>query len=188
MSFRSGTKPVGILDRTLSRGKGEINISTFALLFSEMVQYSQSRVSTVSDLQTRISDFGKFVGSRLLDLIVFREKGYKRETKLLSMLMFIKSTLWKNIFGKEADKLEKNSENACIYYIIEREPLVNTFISVPKDKGSLNCAAFTAGIIDAVLNASNFPCTVNAVWHNGTTYYMIEFEESVINREKQFGN
>lgn len=68
---------VGILDRTLTRGKNEvkteqfliffnfvsrffhsflkfqINISTFALMFSEMVQYSQNRVNTVTDLQSR---------------------------------------------------------------------------------------------------------------------------------------
>ncbi len=30
---------------------------------------------------------------------------------------------------------------------LEKEPLVNKFISVPKDKGSLNCASFMAGII-----------------------------------------
>jgi hypothetical protein len=30
---------------------------------------------------------------------------------------------------------------------LKKEPLVNKFISVPKDKGSLNCASFMAGII-----------------------------------------
>ena len=46
-----------------------------------------------------------------------------------------------------------------MYYIIEKEPLVNTFISVPKDKGSLNCAAYVAGMIEAVLCGSNFVST-----------------------------
>jgi len=32
---------------------------------------------------------------RLLDTIFLREKGYKRETKLLNMLMFVKTNLWK---------------------------------------------------------------------------------------------
>uniref|UniRef100_A0A1I7XB83 DNApol_Exo domain-containing protein n=1 Tax=Heterorhabditis bacteriophora TaxID=37862 RepID=A0A1I7XB83_HETBA len=35
--------------------------------------------------------------------------------------------------------------------LIEKEPVVNTYISVPKDKGVLNCAAFVAGIIQAML-------------------------------------
>ena len=48
-----------------------------------------------------------------------------------------------------------------IDYIIESEPLVNKYISVPKDKGSLNCSAFIGGIIEAILNESNFVCIRN---------------------------
>lgn len=33
---------------------------------------------------------------------------------------------------------------------------MNAYISVPKDKGSLNCASFTAGIVEAVLTNSGF--------------------------------
>uniref|UniRef100_A0A914VJH4 Trafficking protein particle complex subunit 5 n=1 Tax=Plectus sambesii TaxID=2011161 RepID=A0A914VJH4_9BILA len=181
--MQRSSKQVSILDKTLSRGKSEVNISTFALLFSEMIRYSQNRVNTVHELQTKLSELGHFVGSRLLDVIVFREKGYKRETKLLSMLMFVKGSVWRNLFGKEADKLERSNEDPCTYLLIEKDPLVNTFISVPKDKASLNCASFIAGIVQAVLEGSNFPCKVTAHWHNGTTY-MIQFEESVIARER----
>lgn len=42
-----------ILDRPLSKGKSEVSHSIVALLFSEIVQYSQSRVFTVPELQTR---------------------------------------------------------------------------------------------------------------------------------------
>ena len=41
----------------------------------------------------------------------------------------------KNLFGKEADKLERANDDEKTFYIIEKEPLVNRFISVPKDKG-----------------------------------------------------
>ncbi|KRZ29226.1 Acyl-protein thioesterase 1 [Trichinella pseudospiralis] len=178
MALKISNKTPGILDVTISKGKNEINLATFALLFSEVVRYSQSRVTTISELQAKLTSYGKIVGSKLVDLIFFRDKGYKREVKLLGILLFIKTTLFKSIFGKEADKLERNN------YIIEREPLVNTFISVPKDKGNLNCASFTGGIIEAVLNLNNFPCKVTTVWHNGTTY-VIEFEES--NYLKKYG-
>jgi len=40
---------------------------------------------------------GKHVGVKMIDLIVLREKNYKREVKLLNMLLFIKSTVWKVI-------------------------------------------------------------------------------------------
>jgi len=151
-------------------------------LFSEAVRYAQSKVSTVQELQEQLSAYGKFVGLRMLDVIVFREKGYKRDIKLLQMLMFVKGTVWKNLFGKEAEKLERSNDEPWKYYIIEKEPLVNTFISPSKDKVSLNCAAFTAGIIEVILTESNFPCKVTAHWHMGTAY-MIEFDQEILERE-----
>ncbi|KAE9552071.1 hypothetical protein FO519_004728 [Halicephalobus sp. NKZ332] len=141
----------GILDKSLSKGKNEINLSTFALLFAEMVKYAHNKVSTVQELQEKLAEYGRFVGVRLLDVIVLREKSYKRDTKLLSMLMFIKGTVWKNLFNKEADKLERSNDDPCRYFLIEKDPLVNTFISLPKDKSNLNCASFIAGIVEAFL-------------------------------------
>ena len=58
------------LDRSLQKTKGDVNylqifymkislillkvnLSTFALLFSEMVQYSQNRVDSIHDLQNK---------------------------------------------------------------------------------------------------------------------------------------
>lgn len=99
---------------------------------------------------------GTEVGHRVTDLLVVREKNGKREIKLLNILLFIKSTLWKSLFGREADKLEHANDDERTYYIIEKESLVNKYVSVPKDKGSLNCASFVAGIIEAVLCDSGF--------------------------------
>nr|CAG4651445.1 EOG090X0H7V [Simocephalus serrulatus] len=173
-----------ILDRSISKGKNEVSLNGFALLFSEIVQYCQNRVSTVPELQAKLAEFGQQVGTRMLDLLIVREKNGKREIKLLQILIFIKSTVWKSLFGKEADKLEHSNDDDRTYYLIEKESVVNKFISVPKDKGTLNCAAFSAGIIEGILNTSNFPAKVTAHWHKGTTY-MIKFDESVITRDKQ---
>ncbi|KAF0296075.1 Trafficking protein particle complex subunit 5 [Amphibalanus amphitrite] len=179
----SKSKP-SILDRPLSRGKSEVSLSLFALLFAEIVHYTHNRVQSVSELQNRLSEMGYQVGIRMLDLIVVRERNLKRETKILNILLFIKGTFWKTLFGKEADKLEHANDDQRMYYIIEKEPLVNTFISVPKDKGSLNCAAYVAGMIEAVLCGSNFPAKVTAHWHKGTTF-MVRFESSVLARDAQ---
>ncbi|XP_022087724.1 trafficking protein particle complex subunit 5-like [Acanthaster planci] len=183
MAERRFQQKSSVVDRPLSKGKAEVNISTFALLFSEMVQYCQSRVGSVPELQSKLSEMGQHVGVRILDLLFIREKGLKRETKLLNILLFIKSNVWKVLFGREADKLEHANDDERTYYIIEKESLVNRFISVPKDKGSLNCAAFTAGIVEAILTGCNFPAKVTAHWHKGTTY-MIKFEDSVLARDK----
>lgn len=79
-----------ILDRPLSRPKTDVSVSAFTLLFSEVVQYCQSRVYSVTELQARLSEMGQRVGASLLDVLVLREKNGKRETKLLNMLLFIK--------------------------------------------------------------------------------------------------
>ncbi|XP_052238495.1 trafficking protein particle complex subunit 5-like [Dreissena polymorpha] len=115
------------------------------LLFSEIVQYCQNRVYTVPELQNKLSELGQHVGNHLLDVLFLRERGFKRETKHLNMLLFIKRTFWR--------------------------------------VSSLNCASFTAGIIEAVLNGANFPAKVTAHYHKGTTF-MIKFDESVIARDK----
>lgn len=79
--------------------------------------------------------------------------------------------------------MEHANDDERTYYIIETDPVVNKYISVPKDKGSLNPAIFLAGIIEAVLSMSGFPCKVTAHYHKGTTY-MCKFEDFVISRDK----
>uniref|UniRef100_A0A3Q4GGX8 Trafficking protein particle complex subunit 5 n=1 Tax=Neolamprologus brichardi TaxID=32507 RepID=A0A3Q4GGX8_NEOBR len=92
-------------------------------------------------------------------------------------------SVWRALFGKEADKLEQANDDDKTYYIIEKEPLVNTYISVPKENSTLNCAAFTGGIIEAILTHSGFPAKVTVHWHKGTTL-MIKFDEAVVARDK----
>ena len=43
----------------------------------------------------RLSEFGERVGIRMVELLFVREKNYKRETKLLNILLFVKGILWK---------------------------------------------------------------------------------------------
>lgn len=88
----------------------------------------------------------------------------------------------------------------CIDYIEEAEPLVNKYISVPSDYGHFNCAAFSAGIINGVLDAAGFPAEVTAkvlaktgeteVQQQGQplTIYYIKFQPAVLEREQRLGN
>ena len=69
--------------------------------------------------------------------------------------------MWKTLFGKKADKLEHANDDERTYYVIEKEPLVNRFISVPKDKGFLNCVAFEVGIIEAVKKGKKYRYLLN---------------------------
>jgi hypothetical protein len=49
--------------------------------------------------------------------------------------------------------------HGVIDMITDNELMVNKFISVPKDFSQLNCGAFVAGMIEAILEGSQFVCT-----------------------------
>ncbi len=40
--------------------------------------------------------------------------------------------------------------------VSDNEPLVNTYVSVPREMSQLNCAAFVAGIIEGVCDGAGF--------------------------------
>lgn len=43
------------------------------------------------------------------------------------------------------------------YMISDVDLIVNKYVSVPRDMGSLNCAAFVAGIVKGALDNAGFP-------------------------------
>ncbi|KAF9616555.1 hypothetical protein IFM89_030322 [Coptis chinensis] len=157
-----GKQYSNVLEKPLSKGKQEVSLSAFALLFSELVQYNQTQVDNIAELERRLEDAGYAVGARVLELLCHRDKGNRRETRLLGILSFVHSTVWKVLFGKVADSLEKGTEHEDEYMISEKELLVNRFISVPKDMGTFNCGAFAAGIVKGVLDGAGFPAVVTA--------------------------
>ena len=76
--------------------------------------------------------------------------------------------------------------------ITDNEPLVNQYVSVPKEMSQLNCAAFVAGIVEGVCAALGMAANVSA--HNagdekeggmwvGRTVFLLRFEEEVVKRE-----
>eukprot|EP00736_Rhodelphis_marinus_P003780 Rmarinus@m.6957 len=188
-----------VVDRPLSKGKSEVSLSAFAFLFSEIIQYSQMRVRSWGDLEKRLEELGYEVGLRVLELVCTRDKNSKREVRLLNMLGFISSTVWKALFGKASDDLQRSTESEDEYMIVEKEPLVCKFISLPDNlsSGSLNCGAFAAGIVHGILDNAGFPARVSAhympqrpgepVSVPRPTLIVVKFKEEVIARERQLG-
>ncbi|PXF40844.1 Trafficking protein particle complex subunit 5 [Gracilariopsis chorda] len=184
---------------SLTQARGEVNMDAYLALFAELVSYCRDRVESVMALQEKLSQLGYRIGRRALDLIVAREKISKRDTRLLSILNFIALTLWTFLYGKQADSLKKVRDSELEYYIEEAEPLVNKYISVPADYGHFNCAAFSAGIINGVLNSAGFPAEVtakvlardneneSAAQGQPLTIYYIKFEPEVLEREQRLG-
>ena len=118
-----------------------------------------------------------------------------RPRTIVEVLHFIKQQTWLHLFGRQADRLEKSSnpDTPDEYMIIDNEPLVNTFISVPKEMSQLNCAAFVAGIVEGVCDGAGFPARVTAhtvaegeMWP-GKTVFLLKFERDVVNREFYLG-
>jgi hypothetical protein len=51
-----------------------VSASIFSFLYSEIVQYHQNRVDSVSDLERRLEATGYGVGLRILELLVYRNR------------------------------------------------------------------------------------------------------------------
>ncbi|BFZ55140.1 Trafficking protein particle complex subunit 5 [Savitreella phatthalungensis] len=191
----SSRKP-DIYARNLARtAKSEASLATMAFVFSALVQRAQKDVSGVPEFERRLSEHGRHIGRRCLELYTYREtslRNRKRETRLLGIIQWIYTTLWRSLFGRTADSLEKSNTAADEYMLFDNAPILNTFVSVPKEMGGLSCSAFVAGIIEGVLTSGNFPCKVSA--HSvGTdqipdrTVFLIKLDPSVMEREEYLG-
>jgi hypothetical protein len=99
-----------------------VSLSAFAYLFSEMVQYHQNRVDSISELERRLESTGYGVGLRVLELLAYRSREYKRETKLMNLLQYISTQVWKSLFGKAADSLERSIDHADEFMIVDYAP------------------------------------------------------------------
>lgn len=52
--------------------------------------------------------------------------------------------------------------------ISDNDPIVSKFISIPKDVSQLNCGAFMAGIVEAIMDGCQFVSSLNrgaVLWH-----------------------
>ena len=161
------------LDRPIGRGRSDVSLSAFAYLFSELVQYHQNRVLSIQDLELRLEQAGRDVGARCFEILSFREieggrggvgggRGMKRETRILGILQFISTTLWRSLFSKPATSLEKSMDSDQEFMIHDASPPTNMYVSLPPDLGGLNTASYISGIVEGVLNSSGFDAKVTA--------------------------
>ncbi|KAJ3480153.1 hypothetical protein NLI96_g8554 [Meripilus lineatus] len=182
-----------IYDRNLNKTRTtEVSAAAFAFLISEVVQYTQKRVTGITDLERRLNTLGYRVGIRTFELMAWRNesssKAPKREIRFLPALMSIHTQVWKALFGKPADAIEKSVENADEYMIIDNDPPLTRHVSVPRDMSQLSCSSFTAGAVEAVLDGLGLPARVTA--HNtptdnfpNRTTILIKLEKTVLERE-----
>jgi len=136
----------------------QVSLSAFAYIYSELVQYHQSRVSSISELEQRLSSSGYGVGFKVLELLAYRTRETKRETRIMSILQFVSSSVWKSLFGKAADSLERSIDHADEYMIFDYNPITSNFVSVHQSSAD----AYVSGIIAGVLEGAGFSAKVSA--------------------------
>lgn len=187
-------KKASIYEKNLKTRK-EVASSAFYFLFSEIVQ---SCIRQNNDLEKQLEEMGQPLGIRFLELISIREKGLKKETTVVNVLMLIKNNLWPLLFNKNNCVVEQHMDQENIYMIKEVEPnICNLYACLPRGQYHSNCAAFIAGIIQGLLEAAKFPAQVSAVFDDTNeakpdespeekkTVYLIKFDEDVIARENK---
>lgn len=191
--LRYPTNRKTIYDRNLNRARtSELSLASFAHLFNTIISYHHARSPSVSDLESRLASSAYPIGVKLLDLLLYRlpPRTATRPTRLLELLQFIHTTLWRSLFGRTADNIEQSNTSRFEYMIIDNEPLVNTYISIPKEMSQLNCAAFVGGIIEGLCDAAGFSTNgVTAHWAAGDelwpgkTVFLIKFKQETVERE-----
>ncbi|KAJ5764326.1 hypothetical protein N7533_003007 [Penicillium manginii] len=197
----------GLWSSHLNRSRNaELSRASFAYLFAEMVTYAQRRVTGIQDLEKRLNEQGYPLGLRLLDLLFYRSTSTSssalsssstsssppnRPLRILPLLHLIHGPLWRLLFQRSADALEHSvsPDTPNEYMITDNDPLVNTYISVPREMNMLNCAAYIAGVIEGVCDGCGFEAKVSA--HNqptemwpSRTVFLLRFGDSVMEREK----
>jgi hypothetical protein len=189
-----------IYDRNLYRTKHEISISSISFLFMQIIQINLKNSKSLLDLERKLNNLGYSIGLKFLELSSLRENFKnnisssaksnlsQRNIKILQILQFIVSNIWLNLFDKKADSLEKSSDHENQFMIIDNNPIMTRFISLPKEYESLNCESFVAGIIEGILDLAYFNCEVSA--HSvpqesfpNRTIYLIKFDQYVLSRE-----
>ncbi|KAK5115800.1 hypothetical protein LTR85_009394 [Meristemomyces frigidus] len=202
----SGSHRKTIYDRSLSRPPSATSLPAFAYLFNTLITYHHAKSGSVSDIETRLNRAGYPIGVKMLDLLLYRQAAAApggfggagksgasgaRPTRLLELLQFVHGTLWRGLFGRQADALEQSTTKKNEYMIVDNEPVVNTYVTIPREMSQLNCAAFVAGVVEGVCDAAGFGTEgVSAHWAEGEemwpgkTIFLLRFREEVMEREE----
>lgn len=90
------------------------------------MQYTQSKVKSADDFERRLETAGYGVGLRLLEYLSARDRLHRRETRVVNMLQFLCDVVWKFLFNKAADGLERSVDAEDEYMVRRRHPLLST--------------------------------------------------------------
>ncbi|CAL5998543.1 TRAPPC5/Trs31 [Hexamita inflata] len=178
-----------------TKSDSQINMNLFGQLFCEYLLYCRKKQQTIEDTEKMISDVGYDVGLRMWELFQLKERFSIPDKQVTtkndlqtakSVLDKIKDKYWKFLFGKPADALDKIKAADLQFYLIDKKPVTDTFISYPVNKqnqyqGYLP-SSFVAGILKSALDSSGIDCTVQVHLYDQQgemwTYFHIKCDEA----------
>lgn len=136
-----------------------IGISTFGHLFNEYFQYCQRQASSFEMCEKMLTDLGRRVGPKVFSMCVLWQKSLLQDktspttnvfNKAENVLKFIREDVWKFLFNRQADDLQKLIQVQNEYYLIEKTPIIDYYVSFPKDYQGVQPSLFLAGIIESI--------------------------------------
>lgn len=128
------------------------------------MKYLNETSETVEQIEEKLFKFGQDIGWRLVEIIALKTNNPIRYIKINTVLQFISTKLWPELYYKSTDQLQKSTDDPRVYYVYENEPVINKYITLPRElKNSLNCANFNAGIIFSVLACFGFKAEVKTL-------------------------
>merc|ERR1739838_1248493 len=116
-----------------------------------MITFSVSCGAGTREVEERLHGMGVRVGHKILDLIMIREKGMKRDNGIMSLLTFICQVCWRYLFGKTAELLKCNKKNE--YILTDPTWSFGQYVNVPAHLGDLTVGAYAAGVVEGILCA-----------------------------------
>ncbi|GBF89122.1 hypothetical protein Rsub_01839 [Raphidocelis subcapitata] len=196
----AGARPnrhaVNIVERPIPKTRAEVStvaFSAYAYLFSELISYAMDRAASITELEERLDKVGYEVGTRMMELLSYREKTVRRKPEVLDVLKFIHSTAWPFLFGKPANDLQQANAADDEYMISDHDLLVGRYISVPRSYATFVPGSIVAGIVRGMLDAAGFPAHRGGGGGGGgapqkSTTILVKFEAAVMARQAALEN
>ncbi|KAL0233468.1 hypothetical protein PCE1_001983 [Barthelona sp. PCE] len=173
-----------IFSQPLPSIKSRVPVKTFSLFFCELIKFFNEQTNSVTELQQMLSDCGKQIGVRFLELISITE----RSRRLSDPEDIIQKVVCKSLFGFLFDRnlakisLERARQKND-YMIKLKEAVLSQYIS-QQSYGRFNPEFFLAGIIEGVLQSCGLNVQVSAYYQDRNdlettaTAFYIKLEDS----------
>ncbi|KAH0575356.1 TRAPPC5/Trs31 [Spironucleus salmonicida] len=192
--MRPFSRPLAAYDQRLrSRQPTQPCRPLFGYLLCEYFAHVQQRHrglpadEYITACEQRLQALGVEAGARLWEQFCLRrlestDRGVRAPLDLGSaqdVLNAVRAPFWAFLFGEDERRdvqlLRLKDNNG--FYLIEREPATDQYISFPRDYSGIQPSAVLSGVIRAVLGCCGFESAVKVFLSEGLTYYEVVLHE-----------